>query len=169
MAAPVEKLLIAAMALTGVVAIAVIAITSWVLDVAAKAPSLAACKPIDRGANTTLYAADGSKLGVIASEEAHAPVPIARVPQDLQQATVAIEDQRFYQHGAIDPQGIIRAAVKDLEAGRAVEGGSTITQQLVRNLCIERPRTRSNARSSKRSWRSSTHRSTPSAKSSAST
>lgn len=134
-----EKLLIAAMALTGVVAIAVIAVTSWVLDVAAKAPSLAACKPIDRGGNTTIYAADGSKLGVVASEEAHAPVPIALVPRDLQQATVAIEDQRFYQHGAIDPQGIIRAAVKDLEAGKAVEGGSTITQQLVRNLCIERP------------------------------
>jgi len=134
-----QKLLIAAMALIGVLAIAVTAITSWVLDVAAKAPSLATCKPTSRGANTTLYAADGSKLGVISSEEAHAPVPIARVPQDLQNATVAIEDQRFYQHGAIDPQGIIRAAVKDLEAGKAVEGGSTITQQLVRNLCIENP------------------------------
>ena len=57
----------------------------------------------------------------------------------LQEATIAIEDQRFYQHGALDPEGILRAALKDLEAGKAVEGGSTITQQLVRNLCIRRP------------------------------
>ncbi len=52
---------------------------------------------------------------------------------------MAIEDQRFYQHGGIDDQGIIRAAITDLEAGEAVEGGSTITQQLVRNLCIQNP------------------------------
>ena len=51
---------------------------------------------------------------------------------------MAIEDQRFYQHGGVDPEGILRAALKDLEAGKAVEGGSTITQQLVRNLCIRR-------------------------------
>ncbi len=134
-----EKLLIAAMAAIAVVAIAAIAVTSWVLDVAAKAPSLAACRPVDRGGNTVLYAGDGSRLGVVESEEAAAPVAIGRVPLGLQQATIAIEDQRFYQHGALDPEGILRAALKDLEAGRAVEGGSTITQQLVRNLCIRRP------------------------------
>jgi penicillin-binding protein 1A len=52
---------------------------------------------------------------------------------------VAIEDQRFFQHGGVDTEGILRAAIKDLEAGEAVEGGSTITQQLVRNLCIRDP------------------------------
>ena len=133
-----EKLLVAAMAVIAVVALALVAVTSWVLNVAAKAPSLAACRPVDRGTNTVLYAGDGSKLGVIASEVAAAPVAIRRVPRDLQNATIAIEDQRFYQHGALDPEGILRAALKDLEAGKAVEGGSTITQQLVRNLCIRR-------------------------------
>ncbi len=67
------------------------------------------------------------------------PVAIERIPRSLQLATVAIEDQRFYEHGGIDTEGIIRAAVKDVEAGEAVEGGSTITQQLVRNLCIQNP------------------------------
>ena len=52
---------------------------------------------------------------------------------------MAIEDQRFYEHGGVDTEGILRAAVTDLEAGEAVEGGSTITQQLVRNLCIQHP------------------------------
>ncbi len=121
------------------IAIATIGVASWVLDVAAKAPSLAACKPIERGGNSTLYAADGSKLGVIASEEARTPVSIDRIPKDVQRATVAIEDERFYNHGGIDPEGIARAALKNLEAGKTVEGGSTITQQLVRNLCISNP------------------------------
>ncbi|HEV7562643.1 MAG TPA: transglycosylase domain-containing protein, partial [Solirubrobacterales bacterium] len=120
-------------------AIVVIGVTSWVLGVAADAPSLASCRPIDRGGNSTIYAADGTKLGAIDSSEARSPVSIDRIPKSLQLATVAIEDQRFYQHGGVDTEGILRAALADLEAGEAVEGGSTITQQLVRNLCIQNP------------------------------
>jgi penicillin-binding protein 1A len=121
------------------IAIAAIAVASWVLDVAADAPSLSTCKPIERAGNSTIYAADGSKLGAIASSEARDPVSIERIPRTLQLATIAIEDQRFYEHGGVDYEGIARAAVKDIEAGEAVEGGSTITQQLVRNLCIPDP------------------------------
>ncbi|HEX5712233.1 MAG TPA: transglycosylase domain-containing protein [Solirubrobacterales bacterium] len=134
-----SKVLIVGGAVFAMAAIAAIAVTSWVLDVAAEAPSLATCKPIDHGGNSTLYAADGSKLGMIAADEAHTPVAIDRIPKKLQLATVAIEDQRFYEHDALDAQGILRAALKNLEAGEAVEGGSTITQQLVRNLCIPNP------------------------------
>ncbi len=134
-----SKLLLVGGGIFALVAIAAIAVTSWVLDVAADAPSLASCKPIDRGGNSALYAADGSKLGVIAADEARTPVSIERIPKSVQLATVAIEDQRFYEHGGVDPQGILRAAIKDLEAGKAVEGASTITQQLVRNLCIPDP------------------------------
>src|SRR5690349_4732899 len=105
-------------------AIAVIAVASWVLDVAADAPSLKACKPIDRGGNTVVYAADGSKLGTVASPQARSLVSIERIPKTLQLATVAIEDQRFYQHDGLDYEGIARAALKDLEAGEAAEGGS---------------------------------------------
>jgi penicillin-binding protein 1A len=133
------KLLFVGLGLLVIVAITAIAVTSWVLDVAAEAPSLAACKGVDRRGNTTLYAADGSRLGVVASEEARAPVAIDRIPKSVQHATVAIEDQRFYEHGGIDPEGIARAALKDLEAGKPVEGGSTIAQQLVRNLCLSHP------------------------------
>jgi penicillin-binding protein 1A len=133
------KLLLLGGGLVALIGIAAIAVASWVLDVAAEAPSLASCRPIDRGGNSVLYAADGSRLGRIASEEARAPVSIERVPKSLQHATVAIEDQRFYEHGGVDPEGIVRAALKNLEAGKTVEGGSTITQQLVRNLCIAHP------------------------------
>src|SRR5205085_3472829 len=59
----------------------------------------------------------------------------------VRKATVAIEDRRFYQHGGLDPEGILRALVADVRAGRIVQGGSTITQQLVRNLYIGKERT----------------------------
>jgi penicillin-binding protein 1A len=133
------KLLLVLGGVFALIAIAAVAVTSWVLDVAAEAPSLSSCKPVERGGNSVLYAADGSRLGRVASPVARSPVSIERIPRSLRLATVAIEDQRFYEHGGVDPEGILRAALKDLEAGEAVEGGSTITQQLVRNLCIADP------------------------------
>jgi 1A family penicillin-binding protein len=60
-------------------------------------------------------------------------VPINRIPVFLQKALVAIEDSRFYQHDGIDLRGIARALVTDVIKGKMVEGGSTITQQLVKN------------------------------------
>ena len=58
------------------------------------------------------------------------------IPKNLKDATVAIEDARFYKHKGVDYLGVIRAAVKNLESGKKVQGGSTITMQLVRNLYI---------------------------------
>ena len=59
----------------------------------------------------------------------------------MAKAVIATEDRRFYQHGGVDWEGIIRAAWRDVTKGKVVEGGSTITQQLVRNLYISRERT----------------------------
>ena len=64
----------------------------------------------------------------------------------LPKATVAIEDNRFWQHGALDYRGIARALYENRPPGRIVQGGSTITQQLVRNLYIGKPTGRSRAR-----------------------
>ena len=97
-------------------------------------------QPVSIGVNSFIYAADGSLLGSIPAEKNRQPVSLAQTSPWMAKATVAIEDRRFYQHGGIDFQGIARAAVKDIRAGRAVEGGSTITQQLVRNLYIRAPR-----------------------------
>src|SRR5829696_1826116 len=116
-----------------------IGVTSWVLDVAEDAPSLSSCKPVEEGGNSVVYAGDGSKLGVVSSDEARTPVALKRIPRELRWATIAIEDERFYEHDGVDFEAIARAARKDFEAGEAVEGGSTITQQLVRNLCIADP------------------------------
>ncbi|MBS1842999.1 MAG: transglycosylase domain-containing protein [Actinobacteria bacterium] len=134
------KVAIAIGVVLAVIVVGVIGVTSWVLNVAADAPSLASCKRAERHGNSVIYAADGERLGAIVSQEASAPVARKRIPRKLELATVAIEDQRFFQHGGLDTQGILRAAVTDIEAGEAVEGGSTITQQLVRNLCIQHPK-----------------------------
>jgi 1A family penicillin-binding protein len=68
-------------------------------------------------------------------------VSINHIPLFLQKALVAIEDVRFYQHGGIDIRGIARALVKDVLKGRMVEGGSTITQQLIKNKYLTREKT----------------------------
>ncbi len=135
-----SKFLFVGGAVLALVAILSIGVASWVLDVAAKAPSLSACRPIDRGGNSILFAGDGSRLGYIASDEARSPVAIKRVPPDLKYATVAIEDERFYEHDGIDYEGGLRALVQNVEAGKIVQGGSTITMQLMRNLCITDPK-----------------------------
>ena len=100
--------------------------------------NLSKLRPARIGANTFVYAADGSLLGSIPAEKNREPVPLKRISPWMRQATVAIEDRRFYQHGGIDLEGIGRALVRDIEEGRVVEGGSTITQQLVRNLYIRK-------------------------------
>jgi len=102
---------------------------------------LAALHPTQIGQNTLVYAADGSLLGVIPAERNRQVVAFDRLSPWLRSATVAIEDRRFYEHGGLDPEGIARAVWRDVRAGRVVEGGSTITQQLVRNLYISSERT----------------------------
>src|SRR6201996_8004153 len=89
--------------------IAVIAVPSWVLNVAAEAPSLASCKQAERHGNSVIYAANGERLGAIASPVASAPVPVGKLPRGLELATVAIEGQRFFQHGGARPPRLPRA------------------------------------------------------------
>ena len=122
-------------------AIALLSAIGYVLAISATAPALSSLKPIDQGTSSIVYAADGSSLGYIQSDEIRTPIPLSRIPESLRAATIAIEDERFYQHGGVDYEAIARAAWKDIKAGRTIEGGSTITQQLVRNLYVGRERT----------------------------
>ncbi|HSP71212.1 MAG TPA: transglycosylase domain-containing protein [Gaiellaceae bacterium] len=79
-------------------------------------------------------------LGVIPAKKNRQRLALREMSSWLPKATVAIEDRRFWQHGALDYVGIVRAAVADLKAGRSVQGGSTLTQQLARNLYIGEPK-----------------------------
>ncbi|HWB22777.1 MAG TPA: PBP1A family penicillin-binding protein [Gaiellaceae bacterium] len=85
-------------------------------------------------ANTKVYASDGkSILEVLHGSEARVVVPSAQISPWLKHAIVAIEDKRFYEHRGIDVHGIFRALWTDITNGSAVQGGSTITQQFVKN------------------------------------
>jgi penicillin-binding protein 1A len=102
---------------------------------------LSRCARSQIGENSFVYAADGSLLGSIPAERNRTPVALWRSARGCAKATVAIEDHRFYEHGGVDYEGIARAPGSDLSAATSSQGGSTITQQLVRNLYISKERT----------------------------
>ncbi len=88
--------------------------------------------------NSIIYARNGQQLAIVPSAENRQYVPITRISPWLGRATVAIEDRRFYEHHGVDWKAVARAAMRNLTAGKVEEGGSTITQQLVRNLYLTR-------------------------------
>ncbi|CAN5340931.1 PBP1A family penicillin-binding protein [soil metagenome] len=96
-------------------------------------------RPVNVGQNSFVYAADGSLLGSIPAEKNRQPVDLADTSRWVARATVAIEDRRFWSHGALDYAGIVRALFANIREGQVVQGGSTITQQLARSLYIKKP------------------------------
>jgi penicillin-binding protein 1A len=121
--------------------IGVLSAVGYVVGIANSAPDLASLRPQDPGRNSVVYAADGQKLGTIANDVLRTPIDSKAMPQNVRDATVAIEDQRFYQHKGVDFEGVIRAALKNTTSGKTVQGGSTLTMQLIRNIYISGERT----------------------------
>ncbi|HET8527554.1 MAG TPA: transglycosylase domain-containing protein [Gaiellaceae bacterium] len=93
------------------------------------------------GRTSVVYAADGTYLGAIHADTYRRVVPDSRISPWLKKATVAIEDRRFWTNPGVDYRGLARAAVQDVLAGHIVQGGSTITQQLVRSMYLDDSRT----------------------------
>jgi penicillin-binding protein 2D len=77
------------------------------------------------------------RVDAILSAQGGTRVPLADVPDQFSEALIAIEDERFYVHRGIDTQGLIRAVLTDLYHHRALEGGSTLTQQLIKLLYMD--------------------------------
>lgn len=88
-----------------------------------------------------LYAADGALITRLHAGENRVVVGFRRIPEYMGDAVVSIEDKRFYQHRGIDLRALMRAAYVDVTTGRVVEGGSTITQQYVKNTYVGTERT----------------------------
>jgi penicillin-binding protein 1A len=101
--------------------------------------SVSDLRPLELGENSFLYTNNMRLLGVVPSATNRQPLALSKISPWLPQATVAIEDARFWQHGALDYQGIARAFYDDISSGHILQGGSTLTQQLVRNLYIGNP------------------------------
>ncbi|GAB4226936.1 MAG: penicillin-binding protein 1A [Methyloligellaceae bacterium] len=92
-----------------------------------------------RPPNVTILAADGTVMAERGLRRGH--IRLKHLPPHLVNAVIATEDRRFYSHFGVDPVGLFRATVKNLRAGHVVEGGSTITQQLAKNLFLTSERT----------------------------
>jgi penicillin-binding protein 1A len=120
----------------------------WVLIAGAAAigwfawdlPRIDQVEVLRRHPSVTIIAGDGSTFARVGQLGGDA-VQLGDLPPYVPQAIVAIEDRRFYLHPGIDPLGLLRAAWVNFRAGRVVQGGSTLTQQLAKNLFLTTDRT----------------------------
>ena len=138
---PRNKALLALMVLGICVVLAGLGGIGYIVSVAASAPPLSSLKPRVTGDNTRMFAADGKPLGFIQADNLHLPMRSEEIPQVVKDATIAIEDERYYKHKGVDYEGVVRAAIKNVTSRKTVQGGSTITMQLVRSLYISSERT----------------------------
>ncbi len=99
------------------------------------APDITSASVLPRGYKSTVYDADGNKTAELVAEGTNRTyVKLENIPKQVQEAFIAIEDERFYEHNGIDLQGIVRAGVKFVTSGfKKTQGASTITQQLLKN------------------------------------
>ena len=114
------------------VVIAGISVTAWY---ASDLPNIDKALQANRRPTVTLLAADGSLLAT-RGDLYGVPLQVGDLPKALLQAVLATEDRRFYDHFGLDIIGIVRAAYQNVRAGRIVQGGSTLTQQVAKNLFL---------------------------------
>jgi penicillin-binding protein 1A len=120
----------------------VAAISLVILLVAAGCQYTADLKlPTSQASSTKVLAADGSLIANLHAEQNRDPVTLAAISPVLQDAVVAIEDSRYFEHDGVDPRGMIRALTRDVESGSTEQGGSTITQQYVRAVMLDNDKT----------------------------
>lgn len=121
---------------------AILAVAGVVAYEASKLPPMQTLMVPKRPPTVTILGADGQLLAT-RGDMGGVAVPIKELPAYLPKAFVAIEDQRFYSHFGLDPEGLARAVVANLISGRVRQGGSTLTQQLAKNLFLTQDRTAS--------------------------
>ncbi len=115
------------------VGIAVGAVIGLVLSRFVDLPAVESLTTYRPAASTRVLARDGSIVGSFAAER-RIPIGAEEIPKVFRDAVIATEDANFYRHTGVDPQGIVRAALRNLFSGRWSQGASTLTQQLPRSL-----------------------------------
>ncbi len=112
-----------------------------ILDFFSDLPDLEDFSPTENALTSRIYAADGTLIATFHGEENREIVALEQVPQNLKNAVIAIEDERFYQHTGVDIEGIIRSFLINLQTGYISQGASTLTQQYVKNVYIPEEKT----------------------------
>ena len=90
----------------------------------------------DYAVRSQVFAADGSLIATLRGVENRDPIPLDQMPETIKRSVLAVEDAEFYQHGGINVRGLIRALVQNVQSGSVEQGGSTITQQLVKKALL---------------------------------
>src|SRR3954470_4685579 len=124
----------------GIAVLAAASFVGYVLYLSWQTPSIDTLQARPETQNSIVFAANGTRLGFIPAKQLRQAVPSSSIPAFMKQAIVAVEDRRFYKHKGVDYPGILRAAAKDATSKAVVQGGSTITMQLVRRLYLSRER-----------------------------
>ncbi len=137
---PATVALRTAQVLLGLVAAGAVALAVVVALTVGTLPSFETLVKTPRGQLVTVRGVDGTVIATVGPAYGEW-IPGARLPQTIKDAMVAIEDRRFYNHIGVDPQGVARAMRVNMAAGRFVQGGSTITQQVVKNVFLTSERT----------------------------
>lgn len=110
--------------------------TVFVWAVSRTLPSVDSISTYIPAQRTTIYSEENIVLGELHQEENRVIIPLEQISPILRKAVVALEDTEFYEHHGVNVKAIFRALVRDVLAGSFVEGGSTITQQLAKNLFL---------------------------------
>ena len=103
--------------------------------------SLPAPKPGEGGQITRIFDQNGAEIGQLRKFDLEVPIKSVDIPLILKQALIAAEDRNFYQHGGVDVRGTLRALYQDVQGGGIRQGGSTITQQYVKEAYVGKERT----------------------------
>ncbi|MGC9196913.1 MAG: penicillin-binding protein 1A [Syntrophobacteraceae bacterium] len=115
--------------------IGAIVVFAFYVQIDQSLPSVEALRNYHPPLVTDVYSADGKLLAEFFVQRRYL-VSLSELPPYVVKAFIAAEDARFFEHGGVDMVGIFRAAIKDLAAGQIVQGGSTITQQVVKSLLL---------------------------------
>ena len=110
----------------------------YIKGVVDSAPDISQINVVPTGFTTTIYDKDGNAIeNLIGAQANRVYVELADLPEHVKYAFISVEDERFYEHSGIDVRGILRAGVQGLKNGGFSEGGSTITQQLIKNQVFD--------------------------------
>ena len=112
-------------------------VLGWFASLSRTLPNISAFEAPEA---TLVYSSDGVLLGRVFREN-RTNVPLKDIPKNLRDATIAIEDKRFYEHSGVDMRGVARAVFENLRGRRLAQGGSTITQQLAKNIYLTQRKT----------------------------
>ena len=127
-------------AASAIVSLTLVAFFSLYLYVVPQLPSIEGLSDVRLQVPLRIYSSDGSLLGEF-GEKRRTPKTLEEIPELMRQAFLAAEDNRFYQHGGVDYQGILRAVINLIKTGERGQGGSTITMQLARNFYLSKEKT----------------------------